>query len=113
MLHLPRYSCLGTSRLAKDTGLAKSTISKLLHGRSTPLYTTASRVLDCLERALDRTLDHREVFSEDGSYPTPHICALVGCRGCLPDAGFTLGSVTAGRWTGDNFEFPGEPEDRQ
>ena len=113
MLHTSRYSCYPTSRLAADTGVAKSTISHLVHGRTNPLYSTAARAVKCLERELGRPLDLREVFSEDGSYPTPFVCPLVGCPRCLPevvlDADYSrkpeLGFVKAGEWTGDSLEF--------
>jgi len=122
MLHTSRYSCYPTSRLAADSGVAKSTISHLLHGRTNPLYSTAARVVKCLEREAGMALDFREVFSEDGSYPTPPVCILLGCPGCTPAIVFdednsekpAFGHVRAGQWTGDTSEFDGlgEPERR-
>jgi DNA-binding XRE family transcriptional regulator len=113
MLHTSRYSCYPTARLAADVGVAKSTISHLVHGRTNPLYSTAARVVKCLERELGHSLDLREVFSEDGSYPTPFVCALVNCARCLPgivferddskNPGFAF--IQAGQWTGDTCEF--------
>lgn len=113
MLHGSRYSQYPTSRLAADMGVSKSTISHLRHGRVNPLYNTAAKVVKCLERDLGQSLDVREVFSEDGSYPTPHVCALVGCRGCLPPFVWNQAEnvvkpafqrVEVGRWTGDTLE---------
>lgn len=106
MLHSSRYSCVPTSRLAADSGVAKSTISKLLHGRANPLYSTAARVVKCLEAQTGLVLDPREVFSLDGHYPTEFVCALVGCPGCTPDIAYDPTTTkSAGRWTGDNSEF--------
>ena len=53
-----------------------------------PTYRVLVRVARALERALGRRLDLLELVSIDGSYPTPSVCRLVGCPGCLPDAVF-------------------------
>lgn len=120
MLHTSRYSCFPTSRLAADSGVAKSTISHLLHGRTNPLYSTAARVVKSLERELKTVLDPREVFSEDGHYPTLAVCTLCRCAGCTPDAAFAVDNnrkpgfegFRAGQWTGDTFEFEFISEER-
>lgn len=113
MQHTSRYSCNPTSRLATDSGVAKSTISHLVHGRTNPLYNTAARVVKCLEDQLHMFLDCREVFSEDGSYHTRYVCKLVRCPGCTPGLAYdaegskkpAFQSVRAGEWTGDSLEF--------
>lgn len=113
MIHTSRYSCFPTSRLAADSGVAKSTISHLLHGRTNPLYSTAARVVKSLERALNRSLDFREVFSEDGRYSTLAVCKLCACSGCTPSIAFgpdnsrraAFHGFKAGQWTGDTSEF--------
>jgi transcriptional regulator with XRE-family HTH domain len=120
MLHTPKYSCYPTSRLAADSGVAKSTISHLLHGRTNPLYSTAARVVKCLEHELHHHLECREVYSEDGSYPTRYVCALVGCRGCTPQIVYDpndnrkpgFEGFKAGQWTGDTSEFEVISEER-
>jgi DNA-binding phage protein len=118
MAHIGRYSFRGTSRLAADAGVSKSTISHLVHGKTNPLYSTIRRVVNCLELHLGRPLPFREVVSSDGSYPTKHVCDLVGCPGCVPDvvydaegvvrAGFR--QVQPGSWTGNVREFDKELE---
>ena len=116
MAHVTRYSFRGTSRLAMDAGLAKSTISLLVHGKSNPLYSSLREVVKCFEFHLGRCIDLREVASEDGTYPTPFVCDLAGCPGCLPDALYDLlggrkpnpKRVLPGRWTGDVAEFSEE-----
>jgi DNA-binding phage protein len=113
MMHTDRYSFRGTSRLAADTGLSKSTISHLVRGKSSPLYITVERVVKALVDQLGRPLNHQEVVSATGRYPTPSVCALVGCRGCLPDRAFSsegelleeMRQVTPGNWSGDVAEF--------
>lgn len=112
-MHVKRYAFRGTSRLASDAGVSKSTISRLIRGHYEPLYTTAKKVIESLELRLGRRLDFREVFSDNGTYPTEHICELVGCPGCLPDRLFepdgrrrlTNRNILPGSWTGDNYEF--------
>jgi len=99
--------------MAADSGMAKSTMSHLLHGRTNPLYSTAARVVKSLEQALNRSLDFREVFSEDGRYPTLAVCTLCRCPGCTPAIAFAsdssrkpaFQSFKAGQWSGDTFEF--------
>jgi hypothetical protein len=112
MVHTSRYSCFPTSRLAADSGIAKSTISHLIHGRSNPLYSTVVRVVNCLEKQLRSKFDTREVFSDDGTYPTHSICELCNCTGCLPETVFLPDSSRKlehaasipGRWSGDTLE---------
>ena len=113
MIHLPRYWSMGASVLARDVGVSKSTISHLLRGKSNPLYSTVSRVVKCLEQEIGNRLDPEEIFSRDGSYPTPYVCELMGCDGCNDDRFFDRDSqlrpgasaLKPGRWTGDNFEL--------
>jgi DNA-binding phage protein len=113
MLHTSRYAFRGPSRLARDSGVSRSTICRLIHGRVTPLYSTISRVVKCFEAALGHPLNLNEVFSETGKYPTRSVCDLLGCGGCLPDwmyddAGsrrpVTLDREPGG-WTGDTTEL--------
>lgn len=112
MAHTSRYSFRGTSRLAKDSGVAKSTICHLVHGKSSPLYKTLERIVASLEFQVARKLNTREVASEDGSYPTQFACKLVGCTGCLPDFAYLpdgsvkpeWADVKPGKWTGDVSE---------
>jgi DNA-binding phage protein len=85
MMHTDRYSFRGTSRLAADTGLSKSTISHLVRSKSSPLYITVERVIKVLAARLGWLLDKQEVVSATGSYPASSDCVPVGCRGCLPD----------------------------
>lgn len=113
MSHITRYSFRGTSRLAADAGVSKSTISHLVRGLQIPLYITARRVVKCLEFQLGRSLQSDEVISLDGSYPTPSVCELCRCRGCLPDAihdedgsrRARFEDTVPGLWTGDVNEF--------
>lgn len=113
MLHLPKYSFRGTSRLAADSGLAKCTISRLVRGTTNPLYSTIGRIVKCLNRQLGRELPHDEVIAESGRYPTAFVCELVGCPGCLPDQAYhddgslrsSWRSKPSGQWTGDYSEL--------
>lgn len=118
MSHTSRYSCFPTSRLAADSGVAKSTISHLIHGRSNPLYSTVAGVVKCLEEQLGASLDVRQVFSEDGSYPTRAVCKLCQCPGCTPAIVYgsdsfrkpAFAEFEPGNWTGDTCEFASEME---
>ena len=82
MGHSLRYSVNGQARLARDLGVAKSTIHRFLNGDCEPSIGLALNALRALERDLGRPLDAKEIYSVDGTYPTVSACALCGCRGC-------------------------------
>ena len=106
MAHTSRYSFEGPARLAADLGVPRSTVSRLLSGQTHPSFGLALAALTRLEEATGHSLDAREVFSLDGSYPTPSVCDLLGCRGCLPDEVYDrddsvkpeFAHVRSGRW---------------
>lgn len=85
LVHIPAFSIQGQARLAHDAGVARSTVSRLVNGQISPSYRLARAVTDALERKLGQPLDIRDVFTLDGTYPTPSGCALCGCQGCLPE----------------------------
>ena len=89
MAHTSRYAFKGESGLAKDAGVSKSAVCRLLNGKSSPSFALVSRIARALEPHLQRglegkRLDPHELDSLDGTYPTPSACALAGCKGCLP-----------------------------
>lgn len=86
MAHTNRYAFKGQARLAHDIGVARSTISRLIAGETRPSFDLIMKITERLEHELGRRLDPRELISLTGSYPTPSVCALCGCTGCLPDA---------------------------
>lgn len=115
MIHTSRYSFKGQARLAKDTGVSKATICRLVNGKTRPSYGLAYKVTRALEKDLKRALDLREVFSADGKYPTGYVCTLVGCSGCLPDRSHDERDEQRdewadlqGAWSGDNQELQKE-----
>ena len=82
--HIPRYTIQGQARLARDAGVSRSAVSRLLSGQTVPSFTIALALTNALERELGKKLEPRELLSLDGTYPTPNVCDLCGCRGCLP-----------------------------
>ena len=84
MVHVPRYQSFGPSRLARDSGLARSTVTRFLSGESTPSVYMVLALLSAIEKQMGRHIDLRELISIDGNYPTPSACKLMGCKGCLP-----------------------------
>ena len=84
LLHVPYYTFEGTARLARDTGLAPSSISRIIRGKVSPSYVVVERVTKAISHRLGRRLDARELFTTDGTYPTPSTCKLMDCSGCLP-----------------------------
>ena len=105
--HTTRYAFQSQSRLARDIGVSRSTISRLLRGKVRPSFALVFAVTRALEEDLGRRLDPRELISPDGTYPTPFVCSLVGCRGCLPEEAYDehgnvrshWENVLPGRWS--------------
>jgi transcriptional regulator with XRE-family HTH domain len=88
MAHTTRYAFKGESRLAFDAGVSKSAVCRLVNGQSSPSFVLVVRLTQVLERQLGKALDPRDLISLDGTYPTPSVCQLAGCYGCLPAQAF-------------------------
>lgn len=89
LVHTAWYSIEGQARLAADIGVSRSTVCRIMSGRSRPSFRLVRAITESLERALGRPLDPREVFSDDGAYPTNSCCKLCGCpKGCMPEEAF-------------------------
>jgi transcriptional regulator with XRE-family HTH domain len=88
LAHTTRYAFEPQARLAQDVGVSRSTISRIMSGQSRPSFALVERITRALEKALGRPLDPRDLFSPDGTYPTPSGCALCGCEGCMPEQAY-------------------------
>lgn len=88
LAHTCRYAFEGQARLARDVGVSRSTVSRLIGGRTRPHPALMRRVTEALAVALGRPLTSRELFSPDGTYPTRSGCVLCHCPGCLPEYAF-------------------------
>jgi hypothetical protein len=84
LLHVPYYTISGVSRLAADTGLSRSTISRLCNQKTRPHRHVAENIAWAICKRSGRCVAIEEIFSVIGDYPTPSACQLMGCRGCLP-----------------------------
>ncbi len=82
MAHTTRYAFKSETRLARDAGVSKSAVRRLVQGHTSPSFALVTAITRALEKALDVPLDPREVVSIDGTYPTPSVCDLVGYRRC-------------------------------
>lgn len=100
MEHTTQYAIEGRARLARDAGVSKSAVSRLVKGECVPSSTLLMAVTQALEAALGRTLDPREIVSQDGNYPTPNVCDLCGCPGCLPDRAYDEDGSLRPQWEG-------------
>jgi len=98
LVHIPAFSIQGQARLADAAAVARSTISRLVNGRISPSYRLARAVTDALEKRLGQPLDIRDVFTTDGTYPTPSGCALCRCKGCLPEEAWGEDNVLKSEW---------------
>ncbi len=114
LAHIPYYAIRGQARLARDAGVSKSAVCRLMSGQSAPSFAVAMAVTEAVGQRLGMSLDPRELISLSGRYPTPSVCNLCGCRGCLPDRAYlpddtlrpAYRSVPSGAWS----MLP-EPED--
>lgn len=100
MMHTARYAFKGESRLAKDAGVSKSAVCRLINGQSTPSFPLVAALTTALENRLPKPLDLRDVVSLDGIYPTPSVCAAAGCKGCLPDDAYHPDNTVKAEWKG-------------
>lgn len=83
-----RYAFESQARLARDVGVSRSTISRLIAGKTAPSLKLAQTVAAALSVDLGVPLPLDELFSPDGSYPTPSGCAAFGCPGCFPEEAY-------------------------
>lgn len=82
MAHVDPYWSGGISRLARDVGVSKSAISRLVSGQANPSFVLVWKIARALEKRLGKPIDVCELVSLDGTYPTQSVCALCDCRGC-------------------------------
>ncbi len=101
MAHTFWYAFEPQARLAKDAGVSRSTVSRLITGKINPSFRLVQAITSALTKRLNDTmdvpmtapLDPREVFSTDGYYPTASVCELAGCSGCLPEEAYDRHNV--------------------
>ncbi|HEY3412819.1 MAG TPA: helix-turn-helix transcriptional regulator [Armatimonadota bacterium] len=111
MLHTSRYAFEGQARLAADAGISRSAVSRVLSGFSEPSVYVLLAITGALEIETGRRIDVRDLISADGTYPTPFVCDVVGCMGCLPEQALDehgnrqpeYAGVKPGQWVGDNL----------
>jgi transcriptional regulator with XRE-family HTH domain len=84
LFHIPWYSIEGIVRLAKDTGISTSTISRLVGQKNSPSYRVAETIASVISQRIGIPIEANEIFSPSGNFPTPSVCCLMGCKGCLP-----------------------------
>ena len=108
--HLPYYSFQGQARLAKDAGTSRSTINRLIHNQCVPSFALVYAIQNALKKRLGRSILIEEWISLDNTWPTPSICTLVGCAGCLPESAYNADGtlkpafehIAPGTWTVDD-----------
>lgn len=114
MAHTTRYAFQGETRLARDAGVSKSAVCRLLSGQSSPSFALVVSITREIEKRLGRALDPRDLISLDGCYPTASACELAGCRGCLPPEAYDRHNclrpeykdVKPGQWCVSPRSFP-------
>jgi transcriptional regulator with XRE-family HTH domain len=112
--HIPRYAFDGPARLAEDAGVARSTVWRVVCGECQPTYRVMCLLAEAVGERLGKSVDPRELVTFDGTYPTPSVCELAGCRGCLPSHFYTpddelrpeYQNVTPGEWSSAYVDSP-------
>ncbi len=103
--HIPWYGFKTQARIALDSNVSPSTVSRLLRGQELPSLLVTLRLTEALSKRLGHPLEVREVFSLDGTYPRS-VCELARCRGCQPPTSFDSSDntlpdapgMTKGQW---------------
>jgi transcriptional regulator with XRE-family HTH domain len=107
--HVPRYCFKSEKRLAEDCGASASAISRIVTGQSSPSFLLVAAMTKAIEKHTGKHIDPREIISPDGRYPTPSVCTLMGCRGCLSEQHFyedgqikeEFSTIKPGQWSGN------------
>lgn len=89
MDHISYLSFQGTVRLAREAGVSHSAVSRMIHGKTAASFPVIVAITKALEKRLGYHIDPREILTFDGTYPTPSVCKLCGCKRCLPAAFYT------------------------
>ena len=82
--HIDPFFFQGITKLAHEAGVSHSAISRICSGKSGASYPVICAITEVLERHLGKRIDPREIVSFNGTYPTPSVCELCNCKGCLP-----------------------------
>lgn len=85
MAHTSRYAFGGVTKLAHDSLVAPSSVSRLMRGNSNPSFVLVARLTAALEKELGYRIDPRDLVAEYGKFMTDYTCDLCECTGCLPE----------------------------
>lgn len=85
--HTSRYAFMPQARLARDAGVSKSAVSRLVLRQCVPSYPTVAKVAAALERELGRPVDPRDVVSLTPVYSTPTACDLPAAKAATTHRG--------------------------
>ncbi len=116
--HLCAFTFQPQARLAKEVGVSRSTISRLINGKIRPSPTLVKKIQQVLDRKLGRPIPTREWLSPDTTWPTAAVCKVLGCPGCLPEQAYCAdGSlkpafrhIAPGTWTVEDIVQAGREE---
>ncbi len=83
----PTHTLFGISALWLLAPLPPALLG-YVNGQTSPSFAVVSTITRALSDALGKMLNPHDVISMDGTYPTPSVCVLADCRGCLPDEAY-------------------------
>src|SRR5436190_13643119 len=84
LAHVDSYQGRYAGRLAKETGIKRDTLRRILMGKREPEHLSALSVWQAICRATGRDIPLNElIVSADEEFPTKYPCDLFNCR-CYP-----------------------------
>lgn len=111
MAHHDKFAFKGVARLAREAGVSRSSVSRLINGKSNPSFILVARLTTALERAYGFPIDPRDLIAEHGDFIHRFCCDLTGCPGCLPENALdefgdrkpTFHGIEPGRWISSRY----------
>lgn len=82
--HINRYQFHRVTRLAKDSGVSPSTVSRIISNQFNPSFALIEKLTNAIEKELGYPIDPRDLIAHNGRFRTRSVCDLTGCEGCLP-----------------------------
>jgi transcriptional regulator with XRE-family HTH domain len=109
--HLDRYMFKGTTRLALDSKVSPSTITRILNNQINPSFALVARITAAIESEFGIQIDPRNLVAENGDFLTPFTCDLMACKGCLPESALdefgdlkpAFTNVSKGKWVSSRY----------
>lgn len=95
--HTDKFAFSGRSRIAREVGVCRSTITRVLNHQVNPSFALVARITAAIEKEMGFRIDPRDLIAEEGQFLTRSVCDLMACPGCLPENALDeFGATTPG-----------------